>query len=417
MTEPNHSGAVQLATLIRRGNAGDVPESSTDVATHAFKSGLQDFLTTLVAVMTADVAERMEVPPGFTATFQAATSSPTHGKLLQLLVRYAPKMASGRLDELYRYVHQVERKPTGWLARLVSLRNEWAHPKARSSAEVLKEAAVLLEKPPEVLSRGAVRVDPDRGVCWVFEDGEIPLPPFAFDDGGQVRFFSEFEPPRTLAFAGAEWSDAERFGRLWSALRVLDDALESPTLEELHEKVRRAAKSHEGDAPWWLERVLEKGPAVFLLEPGQMEGALAGLSSQTMASSGIDLELAKGSQIPDVLKDRIGLARALAAKDLVDCTDVEHPLVLGARCSQLKPLEFMEVLFWLWDLQEQGWPMHLRILAERSFEQLEGDQERLWDRLPGDLDRFLRRPPKAKGARLSAFLWTRTKPKRFLGLF
>lgn len=67
----------------------------------------------------------------------------------------------------------------------------------------------------------------------------------------------------------------------------------------------------------------------------------------------------------------------------------------------------LQALYWLADLEEECSPEHVRVVLLRGADQIESDQDDLWDRLPSHLAELLYAPSMNPGMRLPDVLWTR----------
>ncbi|MBI4636252.1 MAG: hypothetical protein HY727_07865 [Candidatus Rokubacteria bacterium] len=406
-----------LAEVLLEEVAPDGGGDPTRAATHVLTSGLQALLTLLTAAMVADIVRSQQVPRGFTAKFHDSLTSPSLGKLHQFLLWMASIRASPGLTTLPSYLRQAETRPTAWLGQLVQLRNRWVHSKDEDPDQVLRHVVRLLPSAPEVLRTAAVELDDSAQAFWIDRDRKLLLHPFAFGKDDRLHVFSSMEPPDVLLFSSANPVLQEQFKRLWSELRVLDRALEHPSSADFHAKARRNHGRYAGEAPWWLDRVRERGPIAFLVAPGLLEGALANVLDSWGGASSIDLALSKGEPPWDHLALRLGFAKAPTHRELASFTSADAPCLIAIRSGALPARDFLQLLYHLVDLSSEGRPEHLRILVERERALLESDQQKLWDRMPEDLGQALRRPPGSSGRGLIDYQWTSKRPKRFLGLF
>ena len=384
-------------------------------AARVLESGLQEILTLLVAVMFPALARERSVPPGLTTRFKECASRPTVGSLRDFLVWVSSNDSLTSLPTLSAYLQQE--KKDGWLSRLVELRNRWQHPKGETREAVVAQVVTLLQAMPEELQLARIEVTAHGDAVWTNRGESVSLRPFGFAAAGELHVFTHFEPPGILCFKASDAGIEQEFRNMWSELRVLDQKLEDPTSEEFSAKARRAAAAHHGDAPWWLDRMADRGPNALLVDPTVIDGALAHLTTRDPTTVVVDLPLANDQSVPSCLAEKLGLARPPDAKELLAFVGGKSTCALAVRCQPLSVRGFSQVLYWLADLRDAGPSDTLRILVGRDPQQLEADQEKLWDRLPERMEDLLRKPPSSKGAGLVAFLWPKEKPKWFLGLF
>ena len=402
-------GAYQLLTASR-----DPCNASERNAALVLESGLQEFLTILVAALSSAVAESRRVPSGLSGRFEAALSNPTLGGLREFVFWLSSDGSTLGPAQLQAYL-QAEKRGGGWLSQLVDLRNRWAHPRDETPQDVVGRVARLLPEMPETLRGMAIEIE-DSGRPY-FHDGEarVQLDPFAWVDADDVVVFSTFEAPARLHFRLDNPEVLRRFQSLWFDLRVADRALTAPTSEEFREKCRRSSYEIVGPAPWWLDRLREPGPPAFLVEPGAADGALASLGTTWPDAVAAVLPLEDGASVPAALAATIGLASPPKAAELVALVPSSSPCALQVRAASVPTRTFLDLLYWLADVREAGGAPGLRVIVERSSDRLTSEGAKLNDRLPERIEELLRRPTRASNTGLQGFVWPPVRPKRLFG--
>jgi hypothetical protein len=397
----------QILTLghLLFGEAGGTPRER---AAYLLERGLQDLLSLLACVVAAKAASARTVPAGFTGRFQKAIADATHGGLQDFITWACARQSKETSGIPGQLIEEMQGK--GWIVRLVEQRNAWQHPHEHTPEQVLEQLAAALA-PPVWLHAPAVELTEQGEANWIFGRESIGLEPFALQHDAHLILPCGFEPPCRLLFPQPISHAPSSSESLWFELRILDGALDSPTAGEFHAKAERNRRPFIGDRPWWLDRIAQQGAPAFLASPAAVEGALAHLPKIWPGVSLVEVAPAPDSDVALCLAVELGLAKPPSAAELIGLATRQFPCFLAVQTRHLPGRQFLQVLYWLADLREAGLHDHLRVGIAREAEQLQSDQEKLWDRLPPRVDELLRKP-RGSAQRLPDFLWPAAKAKR-----
>ena len=411
------SESVTLDTFLERGAPSDADEVL--FATHVLQSGLQDLLTLMIGVYAGSTVHHKRVPPGFVGKFGQALSKPVLGGLLDFLHWISSEEEDSSLSPLSEYLQSYERRDTGWLNRLIQLRNRWAHPRDGDPEQVLATVVAHLSDIPDFASLGKLEISDSDTVFWSGGGDKHLLQPFVFSRLGEMVVFTEYRPPNRLVFPQPDPVNQKRFEEIWREVRVLDSALEDPTPEDIAGKIMNLSLgcSYNGEKLWWFEDLFRPGPVGALVAPDVLDGLLANCTHIWPGMAAIDLVPSQGETPMDALAALLGLARAPTFEELVSFASGKKPYLIVVRAYTIASQDLLKLLHWLADLSASGALAYLRILIGREAEQLARDQEKLWDRLPDRIDQILRKPPRSSEMELSEYQWTSRQRKRLFGIF
>lgn len=383
--------------------------------TQILRVGLQDIFAFLAGVVCSCVSESDHVQGGFCARFEFAFTQPTIGKLQQLLHWSFSEIRLAKLAILSDYWNKEERKDKGWLSNLMQLRNKWVHPMGETEEQILTFAANTWAKPPDIFCQPFIEVGPDGSISFITDSGGLVLEPFIYFTGGVIEVPQEFLGRYNFSFRGDSHIHATALSLRWRELRILDPLLEDPDGYEFEYKANRLNIKEKTNVPWWFEAMCKPGPVGMLVEPGFTRTAIYHVKKRW---SGVAAVIFFSAAEPlKILAVTLGFRYPPSIKAFVDFSSPERPIVIGMEENKLDSREFMNLLYWLIELVENNDAKYIRILVERKADSLKLDQEKLWDRLPSNLEFFLRKPPGASSTQLADFLWPSIKPKRFYGLF
>jgi len=403
------------------GNNGHEAEQKDDLQSLSIflQHGLQDCLHVLIGIQAAGIFHYRRVPAGFSGRFRKALLKPVLGGLHELLIWLATQEIGPSLNDLSAYIQKNETGANGWLKRMVQFRNRWTHPEGETREEVLAGALPVFLAPPDLSGLGMFATTVEGIIEWQVSGHAHPLAPFVGISNGTVQAFSGFRDPGELVFPESASIDAGGFPAMWMEARLLDQALDEPTVDEIAMKAERLfhKSDYNGAFPDWLSRIFSSGPLAILIEPGITKGLMAGLADSRENVVLLNLPLNEAGQPGEIFASTLGLARTPTAGEFITFGKAVRPLVILLHADGLEAKAFLKVLLWLADLCEAGKPDGLRILIARSSEKLQQDQEKLWDRLPDNLDELLRKPPHAKGDGLPGYLWSLTLKKGMFRLF
>lgn len=402
---------------LKEGKRGRVIPGQTE---YFLTAGLQDLLSGIAACFIAEMIRRNRIPAGFCGRFQTAFYNAAAGRILDFLLWLAKRHDEQSPSKLSAYLASHEKKDDGWLKTAVRLRNQWYHPSDQSPESILRQTEQHLDNIPDFSEFGRYEVSGNNGVYWSSERENVRLSPFLYYCDDSIQVFKGFDAPDKIILPASLPDLEKEFSIIWYSARVLDEALVNPVEIDIHRKAKRrsASCSSVADRPWWYAHLWKSTAVGFLISPGAGDAMLAcGDLGNKVKPTCVKLKLT-GDQLPeDVFAGHLGLARAPKPNELVTFSSKDNPLVILLDADSLNPQQFLKVCFWLADIQETGRFEHLRILVERSPERLEGDQEKLWDRLPDRIDQLLHPPPRSGKEKLADFFWPSTRPKRFLGIF
>ena len=393
------------------------PYLQTNDLERFFAADLEEILWLLLALVAADCSLSGQVPPRFADRLRAQLEKATHGGLRNLLVM-AASIESRCVRTFYGYLESEERRGRGWLSRMVGLRNERTHPKNRPVSAVDAEALELYADCPPIIAQLGCAADPDGVVQCIGADESFPVSPFAVCIDGEPAVLCGLEDDGRARYTNGTAAHAGQIQATLQNLRKLDSALENPVVEDFRAKAQKTSIDKPHDEPWWLREVTAPGPATFLVPPETIRPAIASLGQEWPEGGDVVVEPNENAAAGDVLAKSLGLARPPSVTELSGLNDLSTPFVLAFEANDLSRRSFRDLMLWILDLSKET-PRDgvLRVLIGRDRTLLERDEKSLRDRLPSDLDRYLRRPPRSKGITLSSMQWPREKPRRFFGLF
>lgn len=391
--------------------AGSVSDR-TALASHVLRTGLQDHLCALAGVCVSALLASSTVPPGTTRRIAEALTSPTPGKLCQLLLWMTGEGAVAPVQML-RSGLAIEAKDAGWLGKLAQYRNRFAgHGTAGEREELLGQVAALLEEVPSSLSIPALTVDSEGRVSWKAEGDPLDVSAFFSVHEGRITFPLEIDGSGRLLMSGGA-PELAGFRVAWRSLRVADAQLADPTAEELVEKALRVpALSSSVAPPWWHSEVTKAGAPLFFVSPGTVVAAASAFRANPKTSVAVSVAMREGESLSDGLARTLGLAAAPASSLLAEAGR-STPLVLCVEPGPTTSRPLLDLLYWLADLREVGAIGALRLVVGRDVAALSQDQEKLWDRLPDRLDELVRRPPRSKTPGLAGAQWGEKSPRLF----
>ena len=391
--------------------------SHARLLSHSLEKGLKG----VIAAMLVDLGRSGNFYPGITGDLIEFLGKPTSGKLLNFARKVIQKsdFATDVGCSLSGYFMEHEAKGAGFLSQLVQLRNRWAHPQDETSEQVLKRVAQLVSEAPAALVSCRLEVDEHGDVTFV--DGEnhrLRLQPFAYQMHNKVELYTAFDPSnRCLLFERMPVHATENFAEWWVKARNLDRALTEPTAEEVFRRAKLNQYVGGGSPPWWMKHIFKPGAPAMLLHPKQIHAVLPELKRYMPGGVVIHLNVEEGQTIEQRMAKALGLAAPPTSRDLQRWSTQVQTLVVAVNLTGQSAQGFLAQLYWLTDLCNEGKTEQLRILFGRSEEELKSDEERLWDRLPGDLDRLVRVPSGVRYLGLASLLWPLHRPRRMFGLF
>lgn len=385
-------------------------EGDADDTIAILKDGVQRALIVLVSVYAADAA-RNEVPPGFTAEFEKALTSPSPGGLMNFLKWAAARSFSDAAGPLTAYISDVEKSNNGWFSHLATLRNRWAHPDEYDVETTLDETREVLEAPPSFVTTSTLAALDDGTVHWTGTMGEpIPLEPFLFHEEPNLYVPEEMDPPDRLRFSAQTDPPGRGFSEIWHELRVADRDLKDPTPPELRAKLKSTTSSSPPDSstadPGHLSSFAEADAPGLLIVPSLAAVARSALRMQWPSAQVLSYALDEGQSLRDPLSDLLGLNCPPSWEDLCRLQHADTPAVFVIDVTDLKSSDVLQRLYELADLHDTCAPAHLKFVLCRPQEKIANDQEAIWDRLPSHLSDLLFAPRSNPALKLPDHLWT-----------
>jgi hypothetical protein len=385
-------------------------EGDADDAVAILKDGVQRALIALVSVYAAD-AVRNKVPPGFTAEFEKALTSPSPGGLMNFLKWAAARSFSDAAGPLTAYIDDVEKSGDGWFSRLATLRNRWAHPDEYDVETTLDETREVLEAPPSFVTTSTLAALDDGTVHWTGTIGEpISLEPFLFHEEPNLYVPEEMDPPDRLQFSAQMNPLGRGFSEIWHGLRVADQELEDPTPQELRAKLKGTpsptSPDHSVGDPGQLSSFAEADAPGLLVVPSLAAAGRSALRMQWPSAQVLSYALEDDQSLRDPLSDLLGLNRSPSWEDLCRLQHADTPAVFVVDVTDLESSAVLQRLYELADLHDTCAPAHLKFILCRPQEAIENDQEAVWDRLPSHLSDLLFPPSSNPALKLPALLWT-----------
>ncbi len=401
-----------LDALLLARYSGSVSDRAS-LASHVLRTGLQDHLCSLAGVCVSALLAPLAVPPGATRRIAEALTSPTPGKLCQLLLWMTGDEAPPSPVQKLRSGIAIEARADGWLGKLAQFRNRFAgHGTADDREEILGQVAALLEAVPSFLSIPAMTVGSEGRVSWSTEGCTLDVSAFFSAHEGRIAFPLEIDGSGRLVMSGGAPEPAG-FSMAWRSLRVSDALLADPTTEELVEKaLRLPAPSASVAPPWWYSEVTKAGAPLFFVSPGTVVAAASAFRADSKTSVAVPVAMRDGESLSDGLARTLGFAAAPVSSLLADAGR-STPLVLCVDPGPPTSRALLDLLYWLADLRESRALGALRLIVGREMAALSQDQEKLWDRLPERLDELVRRPPRSKAPGLAGAQWGDKSPRLF----
>lgn len=391
-------------------------EADANDAVAILKDGVQRAMIVLASVYAA-AASQNDVPPGFTAEFEKALTSPSPGGLKNFLEWAAARSFSDAAGPLTAYIDDVEKSGDGWFFRLAKLRNHWAHPDEYDVETTLEETRSVLEEPPSFVTASTLAAFDDGSVHWTgTRENPFSLKSFLRREGSDLHIPEEMDPPGDLQFPEHAAAPENDFSEVWHQLRVADEKLENPTSSEFRAKLQQAAPSaSQNDSstdPGRLSSFAWQDVPGLLVVPSLASTAQAALRQEWPHICVLSYSLENNQSLLAPLPDLLGLKQPPSWEDLCSFQYTEPPTLFVADTTKQNSSDFLQRLYELADFHETCVPSHLKIILFRPQEKIEADQERIWDRLPSHLSDLLYPPSSNPALKLPAHLWT--PDQRFL---
>lgn len=384
-----------------------------------FQGGLQEMLCLMIGVQLAAILHHEKVPGETAGRFQKAMSAPVLGSLHEHLLWLAAQETCPAMVPISDEIAKSEKGGRGWMGGLISLRNQWQHPGEKNRQEIIAAAAKILAAPPTYARFFEITGEEGPEVFHELSGCRHSLLPFVFQSGGALHVVKELGPDGLRHFSGDSPEQAALFAERWGRVRLLDPRLASPGVEEVFAKCLAAAPEAAaiGPVPAWLGELDKPGAGARLIDPQAAGGVLANFKQLKPVPACIELALTEDLSLMEAFRERIGLQEPPSVGDWRQWATPERRFILLCRAEGISSKAVLKVLFSLADLFQDGPIPGLHVLISRAKETLEGDQEKLWDRLPDQLETILAPPPRAKGGTLADLLWGVNSGKKFLKLF
>ena len=193
--------------------------------------------------------------------------------------------------------------------------------------------------------------------------------------------------------------------------------MEKPSLEDIKGKLYRLESPVASfQNPWWVNDLLDNPAFCRFIEPGSINNHL--IISEKKETNILFLKCqVKESQPPmEMICYTLGLA---PLKNLQELTAIlqENILILNIVTTGIGFKTILSILLWLADIKDAGVSKQMRVLLERNPDELEHDQQKLWDRLPDNLESLLCKAPGLKGPELKNYYWSKETKKKLFGIF
>ncbi len=396
---------------------GNIQDSITE---RFLQSGLQEILTLLISIYSVAIIKNKKIPDGFTGRFEKTFTKPVLGVLIQFLLWLSqqeidPEILTGTSESLIKY----GKKGNSWLNTLITSRNRWVHANEKNKDIIIKEVKELLGNIPDWMQSIEFEYE-NRDLYFVNDNIKTLLSPLISYEQGNLTTYSEFKALYNLEFETSnEDSSIQSFSEIWQELRIIDNKLEAPSMSEFILKAKKAylENKYSGKTPKWIESIIGSKEPGLIIDPKIIDGILLEMDLYNSNMTPMDIILEDNELPADKIAIKTGIKNPLTSKELLDFTSTKNPMLIVLRADSLSSKEFLKMIYWLADLKSSGKTSFIRILLCRSEDKLKGDQETLWDRLPGNIDDLLKIPFGSKGEELSEYLWKFKTKKKFLGIF
>lgn len=391
-------------------------EPYTTIPERFLQEDFQNLTSILACTAAAAVCQGDETPSGLTSRFEIAFTQPTPGKLNEFVNWCSQRLSEERAPALSTALVE-QTKGGSWLKTVATLRNLWAHPKDEPRDAILERVQEALQNPPDFIAQPRIEITVHAAVQWVEQETVIPLAPFVVSGSDRVSYVVELESGNRWRFRGEPGGASERFARAWFDHRVRDNQLHDPSAEEVLAKARKTGQHLNRDQAWWVSGFLSQSPPGILTEsiPHLPTGSRE--ADDSRGALAVELRLDPGAGVNETIAAKLGLADPPTTQDLVEWSRVDGGFVLLTKTENLGPRDVLQLLYWLADIRDRGTTDSLKLVMSRSHGKLTSDQEKLWDRLPDDLESLLAAPPRSKRSTLEDYLWPSEKPRRLFGLF
>ena len=388
-----------------------IPETEMLSASYLFRNGLQRFLTAMIGVLCADAFNRKTHPPGISGRFIQAFTRPSLGGLREF-ANWLSRRTNGPAVKAISDHMQSELKK-GWIKSMIELRNQWAHPKKETPEAILKKAGELTAQKPDFGQFGCFILSNDEGPLWRSSQAELSLSPYFWNDNGIIETFSHLDRNFCLKWQEAESPTSRLFLDSWYKIRQDDHQLAHPTINEIHDRIRKQETSSDGPLPWWLKKVLRSGAIGMLVFPEIIDGIAGHVKDFWPDASVLILTPSPGQSLLECMAQTLGLDRGPSIGEFIKLVDAEHRTVILIKTKDMNTKDLGRILYWLADLNESGLKDDMRVFIGRSQEMLNEDFGTLEERMPGSMDELLRYPPGVEPKILSDCLWSLNQKKSF----
>lgn len=390
-----------------------IPQNQARYSLAAFWSNLQKTLLFLAGAVLSTEELQKNPPKGITSKCLEFLCNASPGGIHNLLQWITSRTKPEKDNAILSYLKYEQKESAPFLGKLVHMRNIFTHPKTGNPESILKEAFNFATKPPMFFKREIIEIDDSGQVYWIENKNRIPLKPFVSFRKGQLNIFGGLTADIPARLIGMEPECQVLFKALWIKYRVADMALEGPTPEEFHHKAFMPSGLKIQEVPWWVESYLKKGKTLSVIISDKDVGTVIGAIEMLWpAAAVVTLSIEEDKHPMKLLADKSGLASPPMPNELRALATMEFPivLILKAECDSR---QFLKLVYWLEDLAGLGEAHHLKILVARKPERLKEDQEKLWDRLPDNINGIFSLPQGTKGEGLHEYVWSGSKHKRF----
>jgi len=404
----------QIILNVEETQNGNIQDSITE---KILQSGLQEILTLLISIYSVAIIKNKKIPDGFTGRFEKTFTKPVLGVLIQFLLWLSqqeidPEILTGISESLIKN----EKKGNSWLNTLITSRNRWVHAKEKNKDIIINEVKILLGNIPDWMQSIEFEYE-NSDLYFVNDNIKTLLSPLISYEQGNLTTYSEFKTLDDLVFIIDD--KTQNFSEIWQELRIIDNKLEAPSMSEFILKAKKAylENKYSGKTPKWIESIIGSKEPGLIIDPKIIDGILLEMDLYNSNMTPMDIILENNELPADKIAIKTGIKNPLTSKELLDFTSTKNPMLIVLRADSLSSKEFLKMIYWLADLKSSGKTSFIRILLCRSEDKLKGDQETLWDRLPGNIDDLLKIPFGSKGEELSEYLWKFKTKKKFLGIF
>jgi hypothetical protein len=382
---------------------------SNDQIIYLFYFGLEKFLLAISSVISASFLNSESSPPGFTGKFARCFNKPVLGTLLNDYIFTTIKDCDNpSITDLKNYFFETERKD-GWISKMISLRNNYFHPKDKSPDEIIDDAKLLLNNIPDFSILGYFNEN-DRNIIWESKGSRIKVTPFLYVIESELFVFKEFDKSGSLIFNHDNKELDHFFKEEFNKLRIQDSLLENPGREDIIKRIKPISNTNEKPSLWWFGKLMKSMNFLNLVDKDLLIPVLSSVNNEFPC---LIVELDGKGQLLEMIAEQLGLMKFKDNDEFLNA--FQGGLVyIGIITNNIGVKDFASLINWIIAVCRNEASKDLRFIIERPHHILVNDQQKLSGRLPEELNEILGGPSGLFKDDLIEIIWNKQTRKKFI---